>query len=63
MKMYYTYSFAYNTPVPEAFTTIRKRAVLHQNTKSSIIRFAFTTIRKCAVLHHQTMALQTTKEF
>ena len=48
MKMYYTYSFAYNTPVPEAFTTIRKRVVLHQNTKSSIIRFAFTTIRKRA---------------
>ena len=22
MKMYYTYPFAYNTPVPEAFTTM-----------------------------------------
>jgi len=30
MKMYYTYPFAYNTPVPEAFTTIQKCAVLQQ---------------------------------
>ena len=32
MKMYYTYPFAYNTPFPEAFTTIRKCAVPQHQT-------------------------------
>ena len=62
MKMYYTHPFAYNTPVPEAFTTIRKCAVLQPNVHFVVALATFTTIRKCAVLQPQ-MALQTTNRF
>ena len=44
MKMYYTYPFAYNTPVPEAFTTIRKRAVLQLSEFEVQYQRSFTTM-------------------
>lgn len=50
--MYYTYPFAYNTPVPEAFTTIQKCAVLQP--------LELLDLPEHLSLH---MALQTTEEF
>ena len=63
MKMYYTYPFAYNTPVPGAFTTIRKRVVLQHPNKPKKQKETFTTMRKHAVLQQEFELIYLNKSF
>ena len=48
--MYYTHPFAYNTPVPEAFTTMRIYTVPLHIKESKAPQGSFTTTRIYTVL-------------